>query len=141
MYHLTGDETQAVLTWCVGTALAAAVAALRAADHRRGRACRCLAVPARVGLLARHRFPYAFMVIAAVLWLVSYWTGSAASRHLILLSLIFYVALLAVEHDSGLIAIAAVLAAVSAALFALAVVMPAEVERSSGWAACCRSTA
>src|SRR5690606_12643125 len=73
-------------------------------------------------------FSYAFIGIAAVLWLLSCWTGSAASRHLLLLSLVLYAALLAVGRDS-VVAIAAALAAVSAGLFALAVVMPAEAER------------
>ena len=129
MYHLSGDETQAVLTWCAGTAVAAAV--LRSGPLTIG----AVALAAAWLFLREFDFwrdtdfPYAFIAIAAVLWLVSYWTGSAASRHLILLSLVFYVALLGVEHDSDLIGIAAVLAAISAALFALAVVMPAEVER------------
>jgi uncharacterized membrane protein len=129
MYHLSGDETQAVLTWCAGTALAAATL-------RSGPLTMAAVALAVAWLFLREfdfwrdsDFPYAFIAIAAVLWLVSYWTGSAASRHLILLSLVFYAALLAVEHDGGLIGIAAVLAAVSAALFALAVVMPVEVER------------
>ena len=133
MYHLSGDETEAVLTWCVGTAVAAA--ALRSGPL----------TMAAVGLAAAwlflrgvefwrvSDFPHAFVVIAAVLWLISYWTESAASRHLLLLSLVFYAALLAVEYD--VIGIAALLAAISAALFALAVVVPDQSRRSCGWTA------
>jgi uncharacterized membrane protein len=127
MYHLSGDETQAMLTWCAGTAVAAA--ALRSGPLTMG----AVALAAAwlffrgVEFWRVTDFPHAFIGIAAVLWLVSYWTNSAASRHLLLLSLVFYTALLAVEYD--VVGIAAVLAAVSAALFALAVVMPEQAER------------
>ena len=129
MYHLSGDETQAVLTWCAGTAVAAA--ALRS-----GPLTMAAVALAAAWLFLREfdfwrdsDFPYSFIGIAAILWLVSYWTDSAASRHLILLSLVFYAALLAVEGDHGVIGIAAVLAAISAALFALAAAMPEQVEK------------
>jgi uncharacterized membrane protein len=127
MYHLSGDETQAVLTWCAGTALAAA--ALRSGPLTMGAVALAAAwlFLRGVEFWRVSDFPHAFIGIAVVLWLISYWTESAASRHLLLLSLIFYVALLATEHD--VLGIAAVLAAVSAALFALAVVMPEQVER------------
>jgi uncharacterized membrane protein len=129
MYHLSGDETQAVLTWCAGTAVAAA--ALRSGPLTMGAVALAAAwlFLREVDFWRDTDFPYYFAVIAAVLWLISYWTNSAASRHLILLSLVFYAALLAVEHDSDLVGIAAVLAAVSAALFGLAVVMPEQTEK------------
>lgn len=127
MYHLSGDETQAVLTWCAGTAVAAA--ALRS-----GPLTMAAVALAAAWLFLREAdfwrstdFPHAFIGIAVVLWLVSYWTDSAASRHLILLSLVFYGALLAVEYDA--VAIAAALAALSATLFGLAVAMPEPVEK------------
>ena len=129
MYHLSGDETQAVLTWCVGTAVAAA--ALRS-----GPLTVAAVALATAWLFLREvdfwrdtDFPYYFLAIAAVLWLISYWTNSAASRHLLVLSLIFYAALLAIENDNDVVHIGAGLAAVSAALFALAVAMPAAVDR------------
>jgi uncharacterized membrane protein len=129
MYHLSGDETQAVLTWCAGTAVAAA--ALRSGPLTMGAVALAAAwlFLREVDFWRDTDFPYYFIGIAAILWLVSYWTNSAASRHLILLSLVFYAALLAVEHDSDLVGIAAVLAAVSAALFGLAVVMPEQTEK------------
>ncbi|BCH25214.1 DUF2157 domain-containing protein [Mesorhizobium sp. L-8-3] len=126
MYHLAGDEAQAVLTWCLGTGLAAA--ALRSGP---------LTVAA-AGLAAAWLFltgfeiwrdspiPHLFLAIAAALWLISYWTRSRAARHLILLSLIGYVALLAVRQD--MVPVTAALAAVSAVLFALAVWLPVSTE-------------
>ena len=98
MYHLSGDETQAVLTWCAGTAVAAA--ALRSAPLT----IAAVALAAAwlflrgVEFWRVSDFPHAFIAIAAVLWLISYWTQSVASRHLLLLSLIFYAALLAIER-------------------------------------------
>jgi uncharacterized membrane protein len=128
MYHLSGDETQAVLTWCIGTAVAAA--ALRS-----GPLTMAAVALAAVWLFLREvdfwrssDFPHAFIGIAAVLWVVSYWTDSAGSRHLILLSLVLYAVFLAMEYDQAL-GVGAVLAAISAALFALAVAMPEQVER------------
>lgn len=129
MYHISGDETQAVLTWCAGTAIAAAV--LRSGPLTMG-AVALAAAWLALGASNFWRdpdFPHAFIGLAAILWLLSYWTDSAASRHLILLSLVFYAVLLAVERDSDVIVIATVLAAISAALFALAVSMPERCER------------
>lgn len=127
MYHLTGDEAQAVLTWCLGTGVAAV--ALRSG----------LLTSAAVALAAAwlfmrgvefwrdSPFPHLFVVIVAALWLVSYWTQSRIARHMILLSLISYVALLASRHDIA--AIAAALAAGAAILFALAVFLREPMER------------
>jgi uncharacterized membrane protein len=127
MYHLSGDEADAVLTWCAGTALAAAT--LRSGPLN----------VAAVGLAASWLFmegvalwsdsdvPHSFVLVAAGLWLLSYWTASRVSRNLLLLSLIFYAVLLAVHHD--MLVIPAVLALVSAALFAAAVHAPVAVEQ------------
>jgi uncharacterized membrane protein len=126
MYHLAGDEAEAILVWCAGTALAAA--ALRS-----GPLTIAAAGLAAFWLLSRgaefwraSEFPYSFALVAAILWLVSLWTRSAAARHLLLLSVILFMVLLALEHDVTLVA--AVLGAASAALFVLAVRMPEEVE-------------
>src|SRR5690606_7497113 len=72
-------------------------------------------------------FPHAFIVIAAVLWLVSYWTQSAGARHLLLLSLVFYGVLLAGEID--ILRVGPVMATISAILFAASVAAPREVDR------------
>lgn len=127
MYHLSGDETQAVLTWCAGTAVAAA--ALRSGPLTMGAVALAAAwlFLRGVEFWRVSDFPHVFVAIAAVLWLLSYWTNSAASRHLLLLSLVFYAALLATEY--GVIEIAVVLTVVSALVFAASVFAPREVEK------------
>ena len=128
MYHLSGDENGAVLIWCLGTALTAAVL-------RSGPLTIAAIALATVWMFFRGAdfgrssdFPNGFFALAAVLWLVSLWTRSVASRHLLLLSVILYTALLAIEYD--VVGVALLLAAASAALFALAVLRPAAVERA-----------
>lgn len=127
MYHLSGDENRAILTWCAGTALAAAalrsgpltVAAVALASawlFLRG-----------VDMWRPASFPYGFAILAAGLWLLSLWTQSTPARHLLLLSLVFFAVMLASEHDP--VATGLVLGAVSVAAFALAVLLPEPVER------------
>ena len=127
MYHLGGDETAAILAWCAGTAFAAA-------GLRSGPLTVAAAGLAAFWLFSRgvefwraSEFPYHFVGMAAVLWLVSLWTGSTAARHLLILSMVLYAVLLAIEHD--VTAVAVMLAAASAALFAVAVLRPDDVER------------
>lgn len=74
----------------------------------------------------RDGMPDAYPVLVALIWLVSLWTGSTAARHLLLLSLIGYAAMLA---DGNMLAGSLLLMVVSAALFAASVVAPAAVER------------
>ncbi|WP_394891738.1 DUF2157 domain-containing protein [Mesorhizobium sp. AaZ16] len=127
MYHLSGDEADAVLTWCAGTALAAA--ALRSGPltvAAVGLASSWLFLEG-VAVWSETHVPHSFVLVAIGLWLLSYWTESRASRNLLLLSLIFYAALSAVHHD--MLVIPAVLALVSAGLFAAAVHVPDAVER------------
>lgn len=127
MYHLSGDEAQAILTWCAGTALAAA--ALRSGPLTMAAVALAAAWLFFLGVsFWRYSdFPHAFIVIAAVLWLVSYWTRSVGARHLLLLSLVFYGALWAAEAD--VLRVGSVMAAISAVLFAAAVAAPREVDR------------
>jgi uncharacterized membrane protein len=101
-----------VLTWCVGTA--AAAAALRSGPLTVAAVARAASwlFLREVDFWRDTDFPYYFLAIAAVLWLISYWTDSAASRHLLVLSLILYAALLAIENDNAVVGIGAVLAAV-----------------------------
>jgi len=127
MYHLSGDEAQAILVWCAGTAFAAA--ALRSGPLTMAAVALGSAWLFFVGVSFWRNapFPYGYIAVAAVLWLVSYWTRSAGSRHLILLSLVFFASLLAADTDIE--RVAPVLAGVSALLFGLSVAMPAAVER------------
>jgi uncharacterized membrane protein len=127
MYHLAGDEAGAVLVWCSGTIVAAA--ALRSGVLN----------AAAIGLAdvwmvmeggefwREGDFPYGFLVLAAVLWALSYWTRSAASRHLLLPSLVLYAVLMAIEEN--LLVVSAALALVSAAAFAVATRLPRETDR------------
>ncbi len=118
MYHLSGDEASALVTWCAGTALAAV--ALRSNP---------LTVAA-VGIAdawlflkgfdyGRAAFLHFFIVMAVVLFAVSFWTRSQAARHLIILSILFYLVLLVGDHNT--LRIAVPLVVVSALLFAAAV--------------------
>jgi len=129
MYHLSGDETQAVLTWCLGTAIAAA--ALRSGPLTIAAVALATAwlFLREVDFWRNTDFPYHFLIIAVVVWLISYWTESATSRHLLLLSLVFYAALVAMENNYDVIGIAAVLAAISAVLFVFAIVAPEPTEK------------
>lgn len=73
--------------------------------------------------------PHLFVALAGVLWLVSLWTASAASRHLLLLGLLFYAILLMGEFDVPHVAL--VLAALAIALGALCALAPAAAERAA----------
>lgn len=129
MYHMSGDESAAILTWCAATALAALV--LRSGPltvAATGIADVWLAAALTGGLIASFRVdsPALFLPVAAVLFGISYWTRSQATRHLILLSLIAYATWHAIDGDT--FEIAFMLAGVSACLFAVAHIMPAEVD-------------
>ncbi len=127
MYHLSGDETQAILVWCGGTGIAAL--ALRSGPLTMAAVALAAAwlFFVAVNFWRDHPFPHAFLAVAAVLWVISYWTQSAGARHLLLLSLVFYGALLAAETD--ILHVALAMAAISAALFGVAVAMPRAVDR------------
>jgi uncharacterized membrane protein len=129
MYHLAGDESSALLVWCAGTTLAAillrstalTVGAVGIAD-----AWFLMSVFGRFDLFRDLRIPHPYLVMAIGLFLVSYWTRSQPARHLIVLSLIFYAALLSVDHSgSGL---AVMLVAISALAFAASAIAPEAVE-------------
>ena len=127
MYHLSGDEASALLVWGAGTTLAAValrsnpltIAAVGIAD--------AWMVLKGFDYFGRHDLPHLFLLMAAVLFAVSFWTRSQPARHLILLSLIFYLVLLAVDDASLTVAIPLVVG--SAALFAIAVAAPGPVDR------------
>ena len=127
MYHLTGDEASALITWGAGTALAAValrsnpltVASVGIADawlFFKG-----------VDYYRPAEFPHVFVVMALVLFVISYWTRSQAARHLIILSVLFYLVLLAANHDTLQVAIPLVV--VSALLFATATFAAEPVDR------------
>jgi len=72
-------------------------------------------------------FPHLFVAIAAGLFVLSWWSRSQPARHLVLLSLILYAALLALDHDLAELALS--LAVVSAACFLAAALAPGPVDR------------
>jgi uncharacterized membrane protein len=127
MYHLSGDEASALITWGTGTALAAValrsnpltVAAVGIADgwlFLKG-----------FDFYSHSGFPHAFAVMAAVLFAVSFWTRSQPARHLIILSLLFYLVLFAVDHAALQVAVPLVIG--SALLFAASVLAPERVDK------------
>ncbi|RUM98683.1 DUF2157 domain-containing protein [Pseudaminobacter arsenicus] len=125
MYHLSGDEASAILTWCAGTALAAA--ALRSSALTVAAVAIAMAWMVMRGIDDWDIVPQFYLVMAAAFWLISYWTQSRPARHLILLSLILYMCIVAAHHDT--IAIGIALAIGSALLFILATRAPEPVER------------
>ena len=127
MYHMSGDETAAILTWCIGTIIAAA--ALRSGVLTAAAAALAVAwlFFKGVDFWRDTDFPYAFILLAVVIWAISYWTDGRVARHVLLLSLIGYVGLLA-DHFQVL-PVALTLTAVSAILFALAIWQAEQVER------------
>jgi uncharacterized membrane protein len=127
MYHMTGDELAAILTWCIGTIVAAA--ALRSPTLTVG------AILIAVTWLVMHELEYSareesrlvFPLLIAAIWAVSYWSRSRMARHFLLLSVILYVFLLGV--DGNVVVTGAALAIVSALVFAAAHLAPDTVER------------
>jgi uncharacterized membrane protein len=127
MYHMSGDETSAIITWSVGTGIAAL--ALRSGPLTIAGVGIAVSWLVLVGMSfwGNKPFPYYFIVLAALFWGISYWTRSVVARHLVLLSVILYCALMVIEHDT--VTVAAPLAIVSALLFAAAVLLPGPVEQ------------
>ncbi len=127
MYHLAGDEQTALLTWCAGTALAGA--ALRSGPLTIAATGIALAwlFTGSFDLWGDRGVSPAYPAVAAALWLLSFWTGSTAARHVLLLSLVAYAAILAFDHD--VTAVATILCLVSVLLFAASVLAPDMVER------------
>lgn len=127
MYHLSGDESGVLITWSIATAVAAA--ALQSSPLTIAAVVIAATWMFWLGfdIWGKGDIPYLYPLLAAALWAVSLWTGSRAARHLILLSLMLFMVLLAINMDQP--AIVAGLAAISAALFAAALLLPGPVER------------
>lgn len=127
MYHLSGDETQAVLVWCIGTALAAL--ALRSPVLTNAAVLLAVAWLVMKGMDwgPRSDFPHMFLPLGAAIWAISLWTGSAMARHLLLLSVILYVFLFAMTGP--VIETGIALALVSALIFLAAYFAHDVVER------------
>ncbi|ESY49250.1 DUF2157 domain-containing protein [Mesorhizobium sp. RSR380A] len=125
MYHLTGDEASAIVTWGIGTALAAVAL--------RSNPLTVAAVGISVAWLFvrafdfydRPVFPDFFVIMAPVLFVVSLWTRSQPARHLIILSVIFYIAVRGLDQNTLALAIPLV----SALLFAVSIFAAGPADR------------
>ena len=101
MYHMSGDEKQAVLVWCLGTALAAA--ALRSSYLTAGASLLAIAWML-MWSFDDWRFdnlPMGYFLLAFALYVLSMWTQSGATRRIVLLSLCL-AALLYYARDESL---------------------------------------
>jgi uncharacterized membrane protein len=129
MYHLSGDEASAVLTWAAGTALAAValrsgpltVAAVGIVD-----AWLVMRLTGDFEIFRETEFPSTFWGAVAILFAISFWTRSRAARHLIILSAIFYLVALGIDH--ALLEVGIGLTVVSAAVFGAAVLAGVPIE-------------
>ncbi|NMG39994.1 DUF2157 domain-containing protein [Chelativorans sp. ZYF759] len=90
MYHMSGDEADAILTWLAGTVLAAIL--LRCSPLTIGAVLLSgvwLLMTADL-FVRTDAIPYLWLLLAAGLWAVSLWTGSHPARHLLSLVLVFF---------------------------------------------------
>ena len=130
MYHMSGDEMQAILIWCAGTALAAAV--LKSGSLSIG------AVLLAVAWMLMHVFdgwemgalPLSYLLLAAALYALCFWTRSFAGRHLLLASLWLFGFLFYWSVETLLAPSVVVIAA--CALFAAGRMMPEGAVRYAG---------
>ena len=90
MYHMSGDEADAILTWFAGTILAAIL--LRSAPLTIGAVLLSgvwLVMAADLFVRA-DAIPYLWLLLAVALWVASLWTGSFGARHLLSIVLIAF---------------------------------------------------
>lgn len=131
IYHMSGDEGEAVFVWGAGTALAAAI--LRSGALTVGAA---LIAGAWMLMKASQgwnlgELPLSYLAVAAVLYALSLWTRSVAARHILLLTLYLFVFLFYWRDESTFVAPLLLIAAAVAA-FAAARLAPATARRLSG---------
>lgn len=116
MYHLSGDEKQAVYVWCAGVAFAAALLRSSALNNFAVFILGFWTWSHGWEFWNRNETPHvAFLIMAAVLWALSLWTASRWSRYLLVLVLYGYLGLLYLDDWEMVWAIA--LAALGAVLF------------------------
>ncbi|TWH24408.1 MULTISPECIES: DUF2157 domain-containing protein [unclassified Aminobacter] len=131
MYHLSGDERQAVLVWGAGTALAAG--ALCSRYLTAGAAL--LAIVWLVMELGEGgdevvRSSLGYLAGAAVLYLLSFWTRSRHARHLLLLSLSLVAALNFLDQENLIAPL--ILGAFGIALFGFDLLRPEAAQKFTG---------
>ncbi|MGC4025909.1 MAG: DUF2157 domain-containing protein [Mesorhizobium sp.] len=127
MYHMSGDEAQAIMVWCLGGILAAALLKSPILTNASVLiACAWLLMAFDWGRID-HGPSYIFLVLVAIIWAISYWTDSRAARHLVILSVLFYAFLYAISDDAVLVGI--ILIALSICVFIAAYLAPDTIER------------
>lgn len=106
MYHMSGEEKDAILTWFLGTALAAIV--LRSSPLTVGAALLTGAwmFMAAGSMMGRGDVPWLWLLMAGGLWLVTYWTASQPARHLLSLLLLLFTWVVFFEHEMVLVPLA-----------------------------------
>lgn len=100
MYHLSGEEADAILTWFLGAVLAAVL--LRSVSLTVGAAILSavwLAMSIDFGMF-RPDIPYGWLALAGGVWLVSFWSDAPPARHLISIVLIFFTWVVFLSHES-----------------------------------------
>ncbi|MEO3385962.1 DUF2157 domain-containing protein [Mesorhizobium sp. CAU 1741] len=130
MYHLSGDEKQAVFVWGLATALAAG--ALRSGPLTVG------AVLLGIAWMVMHPLdrweaddlPTLYIPFAAVLYVLSFWTRSPAARHLLIQSFLLFAFIFFWRDES--VFVPQLVAVCSAALFAFGVLFPRQAEALLG---------
>jgi len=130
MYHLSGDEAQALLVWCGAAALSAALLRSSALTAAAVALAASWMWSEGWNIWRDEAMPAAALPILAGLWVLSLWTRSAVARHLIVLSLWSYV-VLAYVGGNGVVA-PALLALAAVVLFVVAVRLGPAAERVFG---------
>jgi uncharacterized membrane protein len=115
MYHMSGDEKDAILIWFLGTGLAALV--LRSSPLTVGAALLTgvWMFMAAGTLSMSDGVPWPWLLMAGGLWLLSYWTISLPTRHLLSLLLIVFAWVVVLSHEILLVPLAVL--ALAALLF------------------------
>lgn len=131
MYHLSGDETQAILVWCLATSLASALLLSRYLNV--GAVLLAAAwylVSASESELPGSEVTLAALAIVGGLYFLTFWTKSAPARHLAVLSISF-IALIHFAWDERSVT-SFLLGAFAVALFAYGAVNQRAAGRTTG---------
>ncbi len=128
MYHLSGDETAAVLVWCSGTGFAALLTRSKALTIGAIVLAATYLAMATGLLWAVPGFPWWYPGLLAALWALALWTDSVGARRLLVLALIHYGFHLWIDSDLAIVPMAMI--ALSAALLAAAAWRPEATDRA-----------
>ncbi len=128
MYHISGDERQAIFIWGVGTAVAALF--LRSPVLTIGAVLLAAVWMAMTAPWPDARTLSILPLAFVLLWALSFWTATRPARHLLVAALCLFV-VLQYMHAQALVA-PVVLSAAAIALFAFAWTMPEPAERWTG---------